>query len=50
MNNSIPVITVALIHFLFSFFSFFFFQQIHQRVPLYIGSTEEVEKVEKYLV
>ncbi|XP_058737004.1 fructose-1,6-bisphosphatase, chloroplastic-like [Vicia villosa] len=23
--------------------------EIHQRVPLYIGSTEEVEKVEKYL-
>lgn len=24
-------------------------EQIHQRVPLYIGSTEEVEKLEKYL-
>ncbi|KAH7288253.1 hypothetical protein KP509_31G019200 [Ceratopteris richardii] len=24
-------------------------EQVHQRVPLYIGSTEEVEKVEKYL-
>jgi len=23
--------------------------QIHQRVPLYIGSVEEVEKVEKFL-
>lgn len=28
---------------------FSFFQQIHQRVPLYIGSVEEVEKLEKYL-
>ncbi|MCO5561663.1 hypothetical protein L7F22_015284 [Adiantum nelumboides] len=24
-------------------------EQVHQRVPLYIGSTEEVEKLEKYL-
>lgn len=23
--------------------------QIHQRVPLYIGSVDEVEKLEKYL-
>lgn len=29
--------------------SFAFLGQIHQRVPLYIGSVEEVEKVEKYL-
>jgi fructose-1,6-bisphosphatase I len=24
-------------------------EQVHQRVPLYVGSTEEVEKLEKYL-
>ncbi|KAH8968414.1 hypothetical protein BDL97_03G126400 [Sphagnum fallax] len=23
--------------------------QVHQRVPLFVGSTEEVEKLEKYL-
>lgn len=42
--NAFKVVSVIL-HSL----TFIFYVQIHQRVPLYIGSVEEVEKVEKYL-
>lgn len=40
---------MAVVNIYIRLLNFYFVVQIHQRVPLYIGSTEEVEKLEKYL-